>query len=109
MQVGPASILDMSKTFTPARGPVLEGFESFFLFKAILRASLRVEYNGMMIGEQKLLSFDGKYGYILVQFINSKGVKLVVREDFSTIIRKIRIFSGTILFAYSSCICLTIL
>tara|TARA_B100000925_G_scaffold93046_1_gene67635 strand:- start:100 stop:264 length:165 start_codon:yes stop_codon:yes gene_type:complete len=49
----------MSKTFTPARGPVLEGFESFFLFKAILRASLRVEYSGMMIGEQKLLSFLG--------------------------------------------------
>ena len=52
--MGPASILDMSKTFTPAKGPVLGGFVSFFLSKAILRKSLRVEYNEMTIGEQKL-------------------------------------------------------
>ena len=64
MQVGPASILDISKIFTPARGPVLGGFELLFLFKTILRSGLRVEYNEMMIGEQKLLSFDGKFGYI---------------------------------------------
>jgi hypothetical protein len=58
--VGPASIRDISKTFTPVRGPVTEEFEILFLFKAILRKGLRVEYNEMMIDEQKLLSFDGK-------------------------------------------------
>ena len=36
----------------------------------------------------------------LVQFINPKGIKIVLREDFSTIIRKIRIFSGVVLFIY---------
>tara|TARA_B100000902_G_C26436768_1_gene494125 strand:- start:74 stop:235 length:162 start_codon:yes stop_codon:yes gene_type:complete len=51
---------DISKTFTPVRGPVTEEFEILFLFKAILRKGLRVEYNEMMIDEQKLLSFDGK-------------------------------------------------
>jgi hypothetical protein len=64
VQVGPASILDISKTFTPARGPVLGEFELLFLFKAILHSGLHVEYNELIIGEQKLLSFDGKYGYI---------------------------------------------
>ena len=64
MQVGPARILDISKTFIPARGPLTGGFEILFLFKAILDSGLRVEYNEMMIGEQKLLSFDGKFGYI---------------------------------------------
>ena len=64
MQVGPASILDISRTFTPAKGPVLGGIESLFLFKAILHSGLHVEYNVLIIGEQKLLSFDGKYGYI---------------------------------------------
>ena len=64
MQVGPASILDISKTLIPARGPVTLGIELLFLFKAILHSGLGVEYNEMMIGEQKLLSFDGKYGYI---------------------------------------------
>ena len=64
--MGPASILDISKTFTPARGPVLGefGFGLLFLFKAILHSGLHVEYNELIIGEQKLLSFDGKYDYI---------------------------------------------
>ena len=60
MQVGPASILDISNTFTPARGPLTGEFEILLLFKAILDSGLRVEYNEMMIGEQKLLSFNGK-------------------------------------------------
>ena len=54
MHVGPASILDISRTFKPARGPVLRGFELLFLFKAILRSGLSVEYNEIKIGEQKL-------------------------------------------------------
>ena len=62
MQVGPASIRDISKTLTPARGPVLGEFELLFLFKARLHSGLHVEYNELIIGEQKLLSFDGKYG-----------------------------------------------
>ena len=64
MHDGPASILDISKILRPASGPVTAGFELLFLFKTILRSGLRVEYNEMMIGGQKLLSFDGKFGYI---------------------------------------------
>ena len=60
MQVGPASIRDISKTLMPASGPVAAEFEILFLFKAILQYGLRVEYMEMTIDEQKLLSFDGK-------------------------------------------------
>ena len=59
MQVGPASILDISRTFTPARGPVLGGIGLLFVFKAILRSGLGVEYNEMTIGEQKLCHLMG--------------------------------------------------
>ena len=59
MQVGPAGILDISRTFTPARGPVLGGIGLLFVFKAILRSGLRVEYNEMIIGEQKLCHLMG--------------------------------------------------
>jgi len=34
------------------------------LFKTILHSGFHVEYNHLMIGEQKLLSFGRKYGYI---------------------------------------------
>ena len=64
MQVGPASILDISKTLIPASGPATERFEILFLFKTILHSGFNVEYNDLMIGEQKLLSFGRKYGYI---------------------------------------------
>ena len=55
--MGPASILDISNTFIPASGPLLEAFERFFLFNAILRLGLYVEYNLMINVAQNFYKF----------------------------------------------------
>ena len=55
--MGPASIRDISNTFIPARGPLLEAFERFFLFNAILRLGLYVEYNLMINVAQNFYKF----------------------------------------------------